>query len=76
MSITIGTELGSYQITMLPGKSGMGEVYRARDAELLPSLQKHVPSPKKFSENPLCDVAEPSERRRHTCGPALEFSML
>jgi hypothetical protein len=43
---------------------------------MLPSLQKHVPSPKKFSENPLCDVAEPSERRRHTCGTALEFSML
>jgi hypothetical protein len=25
----------------------------------VPSLQKHVPSPKRFSENPLCDVAEP-----------------
>jgi hypothetical protein len=32
MSITIGRRLGSYEITALLGKSGMGEVYRARDS--------------------------------------------
>ena len=34
MGITIGTQLGSFEITALMGKGGMGEVYRARDAKL------------------------------------------
>ena len=34
MSVTIGTQLGSLEITALLGKGGMGEVYRARDRKL------------------------------------------
>src|SRR6476620_7086449 len=34
MPISIGTQLGSHQITALLGKGGMGEVYRARDLKL------------------------------------------
>src|SRR5262249_31527487 len=34
MTLTIGTQLGSHQITALLGKGGMGEVYRARDLKL------------------------------------------
>src|SRR6266704_2383963 len=34
MPITIGTQLGSHEITALLGKGGMGEVYRARDLKL------------------------------------------
>jgi len=34
MPITIGTQFGSYEITALLGKGGMGEVYRARDIKL------------------------------------------
>src|SRR5215471_15433720 len=34
MSLQIGQQLGSYEITSLLGKSGMGEVYRARDTRV------------------------------------------
>jgi serine/threonine protein kinase len=34
MGLTIGTQLGSHEITALLGKGGMGEVYRARDTKL------------------------------------------
>src|SRR6516162_2618259 len=34
MALTIGTRLGSLEITALLGKGGMGEVYRARDNKL------------------------------------------
>src|SRR5579864_9458443 len=34
MRITVGTLLGSHEITALLGKGGMGEVYRARDSKL------------------------------------------
>ena len=33
MSLTIGTQLGSHEITALLGKGGMGEIY-ARDMKL------------------------------------------
>jgi serine/threonine protein kinase len=34
MSLQIGQTLGSYEITSLLGKAGMGEVYQARDSKL------------------------------------------
>ena len=34
MSVQIGQQLGSYEITSLLGKGGMGEVYRAHDSKL------------------------------------------
>ena len=34
MTLQIGQQLGSYEITSLLGKGGMGEVFRARDTRL------------------------------------------
>jgi len=34
MALTVGTQLGSHEITGLLGKGGMGEVYQARDLKL------------------------------------------
>src|SRR5262249_24066775 len=34
MSLQTGQKLGSYEVTGLLGKGGMGEVYRARDTKL------------------------------------------
>jgi Tol biopolymer transport system component len=34
MALTIGTQVGTHEITSLLGKGGMGEVYRARDLKL------------------------------------------
>ena len=34
MALTVGTKLGSHEITALLGNGGMGEVYRARDTKL------------------------------------------
>src|SRR5262249_26314734 len=49
MPITIGQRLGSYEITALLGKGGMGEVYRARDSRLNRDVAVKV-SAEKFSE--------------------------
>jgi len=34
MPLTVGTQLGSFEITGTLGKGGMGEVYRGRDSKL------------------------------------------
>src|SRR6266571_2920614 len=51
MSVTIGTQLGSYEITSLIGKGGMGEVYRARDTKLKREVAIKI-LPDQFSRDP------------------------
>src|SRR6266571_5532636 len=51
MSVTIGTQLGSYEITSLIGKGGMGEVYRARDTNLKRDVAIKI-LPEEFSRDP------------------------
>src|SRR2546426_10146401 len=51
MAITIGTHLGSHEITALLGRGGMGEVYRARDTKLKREVAIKI-LPDEFSSDP------------------------
>ncbi len=51
MSVTIGTKLGSYEITGPIGAGGMGEVYRARDLKLKRDVALKV-LPDAFASDP------------------------
>src|SRR5256712_10685828 len=55
VSITIGTQLGSYNVTALLGKGGMGVVYRAQDMKLNRTVAVKVL---------FDDLADPAARRR------------
>lgn len=50
MPLSIGAQLGSYEITSLLGKGGMGEVYRARDTKLKREIAIKI-LPDEFSRN-------------------------
>src|SRR5262244_3940437 len=50
MALTIGTQLGSHEITALLGKGGMGEVYRARALKLKREVAIKV-LPEEFSKD-------------------------
>jgi eukaryotic-like serine/threonine-protein kinase len=51
LSVTIGAQLGSYELLGLLGKGGMGEVYRARDRKLKREVAIKI-LPDEFSHDP------------------------
>src|SRR5262245_43514796 len=51
MSLQVGQQLGSYEITSLLGKGGMGEVYRARDFNLTKARRSHQGAPGRVSRD-------------------------
>src|SRR5262245_58709622 len=51
MALSIGSQLGSHEITALLGKGGMGEVYRARDLKLKREVAIKI-LPDEFSRDP------------------------
>src|SRR5215831_9612374 len=51
MALTIGSQLGSHEITGLLGKGGMGEVYRGRDLKLKREVAIKI-LPDEFSRDP------------------------
>src|SRR5215472_15870427 len=51
LSVTIGTKLGSCEITALIGAGGMGEAYRARDLKLKRNVALKV-LPEAFALDP------------------------
>src|SRR5207302_2352570 len=51
MTISIGQQLGSLEVTALLGKGGMGEVYRARDTKLKREVAIKI-LPDEFSRDP------------------------
>jgi len=59
MAIAIGQKLGSYEITALLGKGGMGEVYRAHDSRLARDVAVKI-LPSHLSTRP--DLRERFER--------------
>jgi serine/threonine protein kinase len=50
MALEIGQHLGSYEITALLGKGGMGEIYRARDVKLKREVAVKI-LPDEFNRN-------------------------
>src|SRR5207237_969266 len=51
MAVTLGSKLGSHEITSLLGRGGMGEVYRARDTKLKRDVAIKI-LPEEFSSDP------------------------
>jgi serine/threonine protein kinase len=70
MDITIGQRLGSYEVTALLGKVGMGEVYRACDVKLKREVAIKI-LPEEFSRDSVrmirfqreAEVLESSQHR-------------
>ena len=83
MALTIGTQLGSHEITALLGKGGMGEVYRARDLKLKREVAIKI-LPEEFSRDAdrvnrfereaeiLASLNHPTSRPFTTCRKRME----
>jgi len=78
MVLSIGTQLGSHEITALLGKGGVGEAYRARDLKLKRDVAIKV-LPEEFahdSDRVSCDGQAVSDHAHEAGGGGLEQAEL
>ena len=73
MALTVGSRVGSYEVTALIGQGGMGEVYRATDAKLKRQVAIKVLLPERSANKEIVVITD-GEPTAHFENGQVEFS--